>query len=95
MSTRDEYVAKLKTQLDEWSSEIGVLEEKARDVKAEALVKYQEQLSALRVKRDEGEAKLEEIKAAGESSWEQLKIETENVWQAFKDSALAFQAHFK
>lgn len=95
MLTRDEYVAKMKKQLDEWSAEMDVLEAKAQKTKENAKEKYQEQLIALRTKRQEGETKLEAIKSATEDSWEQLKAETENVWEAFKDSANAFKAHFK
>ena len=95
MLTRDQYVAKMKGQLDQWSTEMDLLEAKVQATKEDAKVKYQEQLVALRAKRKEGEEKLEAIKSASEDSWEQLKAETENVWEAFKDSANAFKAHFK
>ena len=95
MLTRDEYVAKMKRRLDKWSAEMDVLEAKAHKTQEDAKVKYQEQLIALRAKRQEGEEKLEAIKSATEDSWEQLKAETENVWEAFKDSVHAFKAHFK
>ena len=95
MLTRDEYVAKMKQRLDKWNAEMDVLEAKALKTQEDAKVKYQEQLVALRAKRQEGEEKLEAIKSATEDSWEQLKAETENVWEALKDSANAFKAHFK
>jgi hypothetical protein len=85
----------MKKELDEWSAEMDALEANAHEAKEGAKVKYQEQLSALHIKRLEGERKLEAIKAATEGSWEQLKVETENVWDAFRDSAEAFKAHFK
>ena len=46
MLTRDEYVAKMKKQLDEWSAEMDVLEAKAQKTKEAAKEKYQEQLVA-------------------------------------------------
>ncbi len=95
MLTKDEYVAKMKKRLDQWSAEMDALEAKALKTQEDAKAKYQEQLVALRAKRKEGEEKLEAIKSATEDSWEQLKAETENVWEAFKDSANAFKAHFK
>jgi hypothetical protein len=95
MSTRDEYVASMKVQLDAWNAEIGVLEARAGEVKDDAKVKFEEQLAALRVKREEGEKKLEEMRLASEGAWEQIKAESENIWAAFKDSVQAFQAHFK
>ncbi len=95
MLTKDEYVAETKKRLDAWSAEIDAMEAKANDIKEDAKVKYQEQLVALRAKREEGEKKLAELQAASETSWEHLKAGTENVWEALKDSAKAFQAHFK
>lgn len=95
MLTRDEYIEKMKQQLDDWNKEIDALELRTHEFKEDAKAKYQEQLIALRAKRDEGEKKLEEMKAASESSWEKIKLESENVWEAFKDSAQAFKAHFK
>jgi RNA-splicing ligase RtcB len=71
------------------------LEEKGNEVKEDAKVKYQEQLTALRAQRAEGEKKLEEMQAATESTWEQVKMETDNVWEAFKESYQAFVRHFK
>ncbi len=95
MLTKDEYVAETKKRLDEWSAEIDAMEAKANEIKEDARVKYQEQLVVLRAKRDEGEKKLAELQSATETSWEHLKAGTENVWEALKDSAKAFQAHFK
>jgi hypothetical protein len=95
MLTRDEYVAKMKQRLDKWNTEMDALEAKALKTQEEAKVKYQEQLIALRAKRQEGEEKLKAIQSASEDSWEQLKAETDNIWEAFKDSVQAFKAHFK
>ena len=95
MLTRDQYVAKMKGQLDQWSTEMDVLEVKAQKAKEDAKEKYQEQLVALRAQRKEGEKKLAAIQSATEDSWEQLKAEADNVWEAFKDSVNAFKAHFK
>lgn len=95
MSTKDDYIATMKSQLDSWSAEIDALQAKANDVRDDAKVKYAEQLAALRVKREEGEQKLDEMRQAGESAWEQVKAESEKAWAALKDSVTAFQAHYK
>jgi len=99
MSTRDEYIAKMKTQLDDWSVEISALEERAQDFKDDAKVKYEEQLAVLRAKREEGMIKLEammaEVKSASETAWEQVKTETEHAWEALKDSVATFRTHYK
>ncbi len=95
LTSRDEYIARMKKQLDEWNASISAMEERGHEIKEEAKVKYQEQLAALRVHRAEGEKKLEEMQAASESTWEQVKLETDHVWEAFKDSYQTFVGHFK
>lgn len=95
MSTKDDYVVTMKAQLDVWSAEIDALEAKAQEIKEDARVSYEAQLSALRVKYQEGEQKLEEMRLASETAWEQVKVEADKLWEAIKDSAHAFQSHYK
>ena len=45
MSKKDEYVAKMKKQLDDWSTDIDELQVKASLAKAELKVKYEEQIA--------------------------------------------------
>jgi len=92
---KDEVLAAMKKRMDELSVEIDALETRAHEVTEEARATFQEQLVALRVKRQEGERKIEEMKSATESSWRRLKAETDNVWDALKDSLNTFKAHFK
>ena len=95
MLTKDEYVAEMKKRLDEWSTEIDAMELKADELKEDAKVKYEEQLVALRAKREEGKKKLADLQSATETSWEHMKAGTESFWEALKESAKAFQAHWK
>ena len=95
MLKKDEALATMKKQLDQFSEEIDALETRAHEVKEEARARFQEQLVALRAKRQEGEKKLEEMKSATEDSWSRLKTETDNVWEALQDSVNVFKTHFK
>ncbi|MBN2886220.1 MAG: hypothetical protein JXM75_05905 [Chromatiaceae bacterium] len=95
LKARDEYIAAMKKQLDEWSEHIADLEKKGHKIKEDARVEYEEHLAALHARRAEGEKKLAEMRAATESTWQQVKVEADNVWEAFKDSYQAFTAHFK
>jgi chromosome segregation ATPase len=80
MSTKDEYVAKLKTQLDEWSTDIDALEVKAHLAKAEFSDKYAEQLTDLKAKRDEAAVKIAEVQDAAGDAWVELKKGGEEAW---------------
>jgi hypothetical protein len=94
MTGKDEYVAKKKLQLDEWSADIDVLEGKVLKARDQAKEKYRAQLVTLRARRQDGEKKLQAIRSATEDSWEHLKAETENVLAALKDSVRQFKLHF-
>jgi hypothetical protein len=94
VTKKDEYVAKTKLRLDEWSADLDVLEAKVQKAKEDAKEKYRAQLVTLRARRQEGEKKLDAIRSAAEDSWEQLKAETENVLAALKDSVHQFKLHF-
>jgi chromosome segregation ATPase len=84
MSTKDEYVAKLKAQLDEWSTDIDELEVKAHLAKAELKDQYAEKISELKAKRVEAEGKLSELQDAAEEAWEELKKGGESIWETLK-----------
>lgn len=84
MSVKDEYVAKLKSQLDEWSADIDVLEARARKVDAELRVKCDEQLVLLRAKRDEARIKLKEIQDSAGDAWQELRKGGDEAWASIK-----------
>ena len=95
MTTRDEYVASMKNQLDEWNNEIDTMEARAGAVQADLRMDFNKELAALRAQRDNGENKLEELKSSSEGAWDRVKLEAENLWDAFKASAVAFKAQYK
>lgn len=84
MSLKDEYVEKLKAQLDEWSADIDVLEAKVRKADAELHIKYDEQVIALKQKRDEAKVKLAEIQASAGEAWQELRKGSDDAWDAIK-----------
>ena len=95
MSKKNEYVEKMKKQLDDWNTDIDMLQVKANLAKAELKVKYEGQIAELRKKRQEGETKLHAIEAAAEDSWEHLKGETERTLGALKAAVNEFKSKMK
>jgi peptidoglycan hydrolase CwlO-like protein len=81
---RDEYVDKIKGQLDEWNAAIDKLEKRPGELTAEARERYQARVAALRAKRQEIQGKLKEIQAAGESAWDAIKASVEVARTEFK-----------
>ncbi|WP_295393092.1 hypothetical protein [uncultured Thiodictyon sp.] len=84
MLTKEEYLAKMKAQLDEWQVDLEALGSKASEASEEAKVKVQEQITELRAKWDEGHARREEIKNEADEKWEELKDEAEVKWEELK-----------
>ena len=66
MMTRDEYVQKLKSQLDEWNAELARWEAKSAEVQAEARAEYEKQLEGFRKQRDQGMEQMRQLQAAAE-----------------------------
>jgi predicted nucleic acid-binding Zn-ribbon protein len=92
MSKRDEYVEKIKLQLDELNAKMTALENKAQDVKDDARDKYKEEMRKLQHQSKLAVAKLDELKAAGEDSWASMVAEMEKVRDAFKHSFNYFKS---
>lgn len=84
MSLKDDYVEKLKTQLDEWSVEIDVLDERLHQVDADLRIKYAEQVDNLRFKRDEAKLKLLELQASAGDAWQELRKGSDDAWEVIK-----------
>lgn len=95
MEKKDEYVEKLKTQIDGWSAEIDKLEAKVKKTKSDARMEYENQIKSLRQRYDSAKAKITEIQQASESSWEDLKQGAESAWGALKEGLEKAKSRFK
>jgi ATP/maltotriose-dependent transcriptional regulator MalT len=92
MSKRDEYIAKMKQQLDELNTQLGELESKAKAGQKELGKKYDEQVTHLRELSLASRKKLDEVMEAGEDKWEALVAEGEKVHKAFVHSVHYFKS---
>lgn len=94
MTSRHEYIDKLKDKLDEWDADIDELEDRARKTKTELQFELQDQITALKLKRDIAKLKLSEIKDASEEAWEDIKAGAEEAWADVKDAMKKAKSHF-
>ncbi|HWM41866.1 MAG TPA: hypothetical protein VNP36_05450 [Burkholderiales bacterium] len=81
---RDEYVQKLKSQIDQWNAQMAKWEALSQDVKN----KYLTQLDELQVRRDEALAELRRIQGASVDAWSDMMRGAEG---AFKQMREAFE----
>ncbi len=92
MSKRDEYIAKMKLQLDELDANMDKLEAKAAVAKEDVRAKYKEEMTKLREQSKLAKAKLQVVKAAGEDKWDEMVTEMEKVRDAVVHSFNYFKS---
>lgn len=83
LGKRDEYLEKMKTQLDEWNVKLNTLEEKASTTIKD---KYGDEIELITQKRDAAKLKLAEIQKASGGAWKELKFGMDEAWTSLKES---------
>lgn len=92
MSKRDEYVERMKQQLDEWNEDIGRMETKLTELSEPVRSTLEPQLAKARSSCGVAREKLQEVQAAGEETWEGLTDDVEHVWKTLKQSINYFKS---
>jgi hypothetical protein len=85
---REEYVAKLKSQIDQWNAEAAKWEAKARQAQAGMQVEYERQLAQFRTRRDEAMNEVKRLQSASADAWKDMMQGTD---AAFKSMQAAFE----
>ncbi len=83
---REEYVQKLKSQLDEWNAEAAKWEAKAKGAQDEAKTEFERQLALFHQRRDEGMRKMQEIQSANAEAWTELTRGADEAWKRMQDA---------
>jgi len=84
MINREEYVQKLKHQIEQWNAQMAQWEAMSRS----AQDRYMKQLEQFREKRDEAMAELRRLQSASADAWADMMKGTEG---AFKSMQEAFE----
>jgi hypothetical protein len=95
MSNRDIYIAKMKLQLDELNVQMGKVEARAKEARADVREKYKEEMAKLHLQSRHAVDKLEEMQTAGETTWESMVTEMEKIRDAFTHSFSYFKSQVK
>lgn len=94
MSKRDEYVEKLKGQLDQWNAEVATWEAKARKAQADARAGYEKQLTDLRRQRDQALDHMKRVQAASGDAWMDLVRGADEAWTKMREALENARSHF-
>ncbi|PWF48335.1 hypothetical protein [Massilia glaciei] len=92
MQNKENYITKMKLQLDELDAKMDTLEAKASNAKDAAHEKYLEEMAKLRHQSKVTKAKFDELMDTGEDKWDNMVVEMEKVRDAFVHSFNYFKS---
>ena len=95
MMSRDEYVRKLKTQLDQWNGEITKWEEKTRSAQTKMKADYEKQLKVFRSRRDDAMQQLRQVQAASGEAWTEMMRGADEAWARLSEAFSKARSHFE
>jgi lipid II:glycine glycyltransferase (peptidoglycan interpeptide bridge formation enzyme) len=95
MANRDEYVEKLKSQLDHWNAETAKWEAQTKAAQANMRAEYDKQLAAFRQKRDDAIAQLTKVQSASGEAWKELARGADEAWARMSEAFEKAQSQFK
>lgn len=94
-TTRDEYVAKLKKQLDQWNADMAIWESKAKIAQADAKKRYERDLEELRAQREKALYNLRLLENASASAWSDMTQGAEEAWERMREAIAKARRHFE
>jgi uncharacterized protein involved in exopolysaccharide biosynthesis len=80
MADKETYIEKVKQRIAQLDDTIDELRAKASAKTAEFKAEHQEDLDALKLRRDQMNARLQQLIDAGEDRWNRLRGEMESMW---------------
>ena len=86
MATRDEYVTKLKDQLDRWNAEMTRWEAQAHKAQAEAKVRYEKELESLRAQREKAMYQLKLLEGASTTAFAEIARGADQAWDSMREA---------
>ncbi len=94
MTKRDEYVDKLKGQLDQWNAQVTKWEAQAREAQAHLRSDYEKQLEAVRRHRDEAIEQMRRVQGATGDAWMDLARGADEAWARVREAFEKARTHF-
>jgi len=94
MTKRDEYIEKLKAQLDVWNAEVTKWEAKAKSAQADVRTEYEKQLEVLRRQRSQAMERMRQVQAASGDAWLDLVRGADEAWSKMREAFEKARSHF-
>lgn len=95
MNNRDEYVAKLKTQLDQWERQSVAWETAARSASADARIELEKQVGIMKSRADDLVFRMELLKGASADAWQEIARGADEACKTMHDAFEKARVRFK
>jgi hypothetical protein len=95
MGKKDEYCATMESEIKKWDAEVDNLNAKGKQMSAEARVRYDTQVKAMRADRDLAYSKLQEMRTANESAWQHMQSGVDAAWTSMKNALEKAASQYK
>jgi hypothetical protein len=95
MSHRDETIAMLKEQLEQWSAQLSAWDAAARSATADAKAETEKQVGILKSRLDDMLFRMEQLQGASLEAWEEIARGTEDARKAMHEAFDKARARFK
>lgn len=95
MTTRDEYIRKMHSRLDQLNSEIDKLVTRKNQLHETGHSEFNKQMEELRHRRDEAREKLSHLQGASENAWEDIKCGLDMAWESISQAVESARSRFK
>jgi len=95
MINREEYVQKLKAQLDQWNAEAAKWEAKAKAAQATMQQEYEKQLSTLNSRRADALYQLKLLQGASADAWQDMMRGADQAWKDMHEAFNRAKSHFE
>jgi ElaB/YqjD/DUF883 family membrane-anchored ribosome-binding protein len=95
MSKKDEYVEKMKSQLDTWNAAFAKWEAKAKEAQTELRAEHEKQLAEFYRLRDQGREKMKQVQSAAGDAWMDMTRGADEAWAKMREAFEKAHSHFK
>ena len=95
MTNRDEYVEKMKAQLDLWNRQMATWQAASREATAEAKVELEKQMGIMKSRADDLVFRMELLKGASTDAWQEIARGADEALKTMQDAFEKARFHFK
>lgn len=95
MTTRDDYVAKLKSKLDRWNVDVTQWEAHAKSAQKSVKERYARELDVLKAQRELAMYNLRLLEGASATAWTELRKGADDAWDRMQAAVASARTHFE